>query len=69
MVKRIEPWLMFYIETASHVDYDDPNWTYYCIHNRDRQNDLVGVVSVYRGYSSLDCCRWRISQALTLPLY
>ena len=61
MVKRIEAWLMMYIETASHIDYDECNWEYYCIYNSSKYNELVGVVSIYKGYSSLMECRWRIS--------
>lgn len=27
--KRLQPWIMYYIDAASYIDSDDPNWLYF----------------------------------------
>ena len=31
---RLQPWIMFYIDAASYLDSDDPNWHYFLMFER-----------------------------------
>ncbi len=28
---RLQPWIMFYIDAASFIDVDDPNWLFFVV--------------------------------------
>ena len=68
-IRRVEPLLIMSIETASTVEYEDPNWSYYLVHNMSAGKELVAVMSVYSSFMDHQRHRRRISQAMTLHHY
>lgn len=75
--KQIQIFLMFFIETGSYVEANDPMWKFvYMVEMVDSglsqtptQRNFVGFVSYYPFYRELDQFRVRISQQIVLPNY
>ncbi|PKI84677.1 histone acetyltransferase [Malassezia vespertilionis] len=72
--ERAQIFTLFYIEGASYIDDQDPNWEFYTIFERTRGENadayhFVGYTSTYRFWSWQDKTRLRISQFLILPPY
>ncbi len=66
--KRLQPWIMFYIDAASYIDSDDPNWIYFLLFEKvGDAYSVCGFVTVYRYYGYPEHARPRISQMLILP--
>ncbi len=71
--KRLQPWIMFYIDAASYIDSDDPNWLYFLAFERRARSDdgasycVAGFITVYQYYGYPQNTRPRISQMLVLP--
>jgi len=72
---RLETFLVFFIDAASTIDKDDPNWIIYLLYQQ-YQNDNgqtcyapIGFITVYLYYAYPDKKRPRISQVLILPPY
>lgn len=72
---RLETFLVFFIDAASTIDKDDPNWIIYLLYQQFT-NDLgqicyapIGFITVYMYYAYPDKKRPRISQVLILPPY
>ncbi|CAF3263628.1 unnamed protein product, partial [Rotaria sp. Silwood2] len=72
---RLETFLVFFIDAASTIDKDDPNWIIYLLYQK-YQNDYgqtcyapIGFITVYLYYAYPDKKRPRISQVLILPPY
>ena len=72
---RLETFLVFFIDAASTIDKDDPNWIIYLLYQqyRNLHGEIcytpVGFITVYLYYAYPDMKRPRISQVLILPPY
>jgi len=71
--KRLQPWIMFYIDAASYIDDDDDNWRFFLLFERYTTSDaqtryaVAGYTTVYQYYAYPEHMRPRISQMLVLP--
>ncbi len=71
--KRLQPWIMFYIDAASYIDSDDPNWLYFVLYERHPSESgptsysVAGFITVYQYYGYPQNVRPRVSQMLVLP--
>ncbi|CAM2723122.1 unnamed protein product [Rotaria socialis] len=72
---RLETFLVFFIDAASTIDKDDPNWVIYLLYQQ-YQNDNgqicyapIGFITVYLYYAYPEKRRPRVSQVLILPPY
>jgi len=71
--KRLQPWIMFYIDAASYIDDDDDNWRFFLLFERYVASDgqthyaVAGYTTVYQYYAYPEHMRPRISQMLVLP--
>lgn len=82
---RMQTLIMWFIESATMVDFEDPRWDYFMIFekfNPSRNEDpgatsvttedryfFAGYATVYRYYAYPDKARPRVSQMLLLPPY
>lgn len=71
---NVQTMLVYYIETASFIDTDDPQWTHFFLYEKkkigsDFRYVSVGYLSVYNYYAYPDKVRSRVSQVLILPIY
>lgn len=72
---RLETFLVFFIDAASTIDKDDPNWIIYLLYQQftNEQGQIcsapIGFITVYLYYAYPDKKRPRISQVLILPPY
>lgn len=72
---RLETFLVFFIDAASTIDKDDPNWIIYLLYQQYRNHHgeicytPMGFITVYLYYAYPDMKRPRISQVLILPPY
>lgn len=71
-ILNVQTMLIYYIETASFIDTDDPQWTFFLLYeNRkigsDQRYVTIGFLSVYNYYAYPDKTRSRVSQVLILP--
>ena len=63
---RLETFLVFFIDAASPIDKDDPNWIIYLLYQQvtNATNDVsfapIGFITVYRYYAYPDKIRPRI---------
>jgi len=69
---KMESFIKFYIDAASYIDIDDPQWDYYLLFERYQENGetrhaFAGYMTIYRFYAYPTHIRPRISQALVLP--
>ncbi|MFT7799535.1 histone acetyltransferase type B catalytic subunit [Arapaima gigas] len=70
--KRLQTFLIWFIETASFIDVDDDRWDFFLIfekYNKDGETlfATVGYMTVYNYYVYPDKTRPRVSQMLVLP--
>ncbi|KAM9448401.1 histone acetyltransferase type B catalytic subunit-like isoform 1-T1 [Salvelinus alpinus] len=70
--KRLQTFLMWFIETASFIDVDDDRWDFFLVfekYNKDGETlfATVGYMTVYNYYVYPDKTRPRVSQMLILP--
>jgi histone acetyltransferase 1 len=70
--KRLQPFLLFYVDAASYIDVDDDKWNYYVIYEKYPVDGsfrfaFVGYMTVYNYFAYPECIRPRISQVLVLP--
>jgi len=72
--KRMEPFILFFIDGSSFIDRDDLAWELYFVFQKQIRNSIedyrfIGFSSVYDFYCYPDKIRRRISQLLILPPY
>lgn len=60
---------LFYIEGASYIDDDEPNWEFYLVYEHTDAWHFVGYTSLYRFWCWPHSVRLRLSQFLVLPPY
>ncbi|KAM9343975.1 histone acetyltransferase type B catalytic subunit isoform 2-T2 [Pholidichthys leucotaenia] len=70
--KRLQTFIMWYIETASFIDTDDDRWDFFLLfekYNKDGETlyATVGYMTVYNYYVYPDKTRPRVSQMLIMP--
>lgn len=72
--KRMESFLLFFIDGASVISADDIQWCYYMIYENINQKDnekvkyaFIGYMTVYKFYAYPKNLRPRVSQVLILP--
>jgi len=71
--RRLQPWIMFYIDAASYIDDDDDNWRFFLLFERFTTSNgntryaVAGYTTVYQYYAYPEHMRPRISQMLVLP--
>jgi histone acetyltransferase 1 len=70
-IERVQTMLVYFIETASFVDTDDPQWTFYILYEKfdNGRYATIGYLSAYNYYAYPDKTRTRISQIMTFPKY
>lgn len=69
-LQRVQTLLVFFIETASFVDTEDDQWTFYLMYEKKSDRYVtMGYLSVYNYYAYPDKIRSRISQMFILPTY
>lgn len=67
---RLRTLPVWFIDGGSVVDSTEPHWTYFTLYKRAPTGPiLVGLISCYAYYQTMDRCRVRISQVLILPQY
>jgi histone acetyltransferase 1 len=71
---RMQPWILFYIDAASFIDFDDANWRFFVMYERFKDEDdgsvryaFAGYTTVYQYYAYPHMIRPRVSQMLVLP--
>ncbi|KAL7060793.1 hypothetical protein AAHC03_09409 [Spirometra sp. Aus1] len=71
--KRMEPFLMYFIDGSSFITLDE-NWSFYILYEKftshsspEKRYALVGFLTVYAFYAFPEHVRPRVSQALILP--
>lgn len=70
--KRAQVLLLFWIETGSFIDDEDPDWKIITLFEKNKKTGeyyLCGYITYYLFYKSSDKYRCRISQQLILPNY
>lgn len=71
--RRLQPWIMFFIDAASYIDDDDDNWRFFLLFERyvtgegNTRYAIAGYTTVYQYYAYPEHMRPRISQMLVLP--
>ncbi|CAF4916101.1 unnamed protein product [Pieris macdunnoughi] len=71
--KRLQTFLLWYVDAASFIDVDDDQWTFFTMFEKysssegDIQYATAAYATVYRYYAYPCHLRPRISQVLTLP--
>jgi len=72
--ERMQPWILFYIDAASYIDFDDSNWRFFVVYERFKSPDdgaaryaFAGYTTVYQYYAYPANIRPRVSQMLVLP--
>ncbi len=72
--RKMQPWIMFYIDAASYIDADDDRWKYFVMYERFKDANsggqryaFAGYTTVYQYYAYPTHVRPRISQMLVLP--
>jgi len=72
--ERMQPWILFYIDAASYIDFDDANWRFFVVYERFKDPDggearyaFAGYTTVYQYYAYPANIRPRVSQMLVLP--
>lgn len=71
--RRLQPWIMFFIDAASYIDDADDNWRFFLLFERyktsegNNQYAVAGYTTVYQYYAYPEHMRPRISQMLVLP--
>jgi len=72
--ERMQPWILFYIDAASYIDFDDSNWRFFVVYERFKDPDgsaaryaFAGYTTVYQYYAYPANIRPRVSQMLVLP--
>ncbi|CAG0900993.1 unnamed protein product [Cyprideis torosa] len=75
--KRVQPFILWFIDGANYIDLDDPNWRFFTIYEKismsstetgsDRRFACVGFANVYLYYAYPEHQRPRISQFLVFP--
>lgn len=70
--KRLQTFLMWFIETASFIDVDDDRWDFFLVFEKYYKDGetlfaTVGYMTVYNYYVYPDKTRPRVSQMLILP--
>ncbi|CAF1015982.1 unnamed protein product [Brachionus calyciflorus] len=71
---NVQTMLIYYIETASFIDTEDPQWTHYLLYENkkigsEQRYATIGYLSVYNYYAYPDKTRSRVSQVLVMPTY
>jgi len=72
---KLETFLVFFIDAASSIDKDDPNWIIYLLYQEysNESNQIsyypIGFITVYRYYAYPEQIRPRISQVMIFPPY
>ncbi|XP_005104677.1 histone acetyltransferase type B catalytic subunit [Aplysia californica] len=69
--ERIQSFIKFYIDAASYIDVDDPQWQYYFLFERYKEDGetrlaAAGYMTVYNFYAYPTHIRPRMSQVLVL---
>jgi histone acetyltransferase 1 len=73
-INRLQTMLIYYIETASFIDTDDPQWVHYILYEKIKHSAsefryaTIGYLSIYNYYAYPDKIRSRISQVIIFPL-
>lgn len=72
--KRMESFLLFFVDGASSIPTDDKQWCYYVIYEKIITSDaerlkyaFIGYMTVYKFYAYPENLRPRVSQVLILP--
>ncbi|CAB4001203.1 histone acetyltransferase type B catalytic subunit, partial [Paramuricea clavata] len=70
--KRLQTFVLWYIDAASFLDMDDDRWDFFLMYKKFREAgtttySIVGYMTAYRYYAYPDMKRPRISQFLILP--
>jgi histone acetyltransferase 1 len=74
-IDRVQTMLVFFIETASFVDTEDPQWTFFLVYEKRKLSNsefryaTIGFLSLYNYYAYPDKVRARVSQVLVMPTY
>ncbi len=74
-IDRVQTMLVFFIETASFVDTEDSQWTFFLVYekrklsNSEFRYSTIGFLSMYNYYAYPDKVRARVSQVLVMPTY
>lgn len=70
---RLETFVLWFVDAASYIDVDDPQWSYFVCYEKYKNRDGVyqyaaaGYTTVYEYYAYPQNIRPRISQMLVLP--
>jgi len=76
--ERLQAWIMFFIDAASFIDFDDDSWRFFLLFQRTElpgegtRYGIVGYMTVYEYYAygrQTNMKRPRIGQMLVLPPY
>ncbi|KAL3310616.1 histone acetyltransferase 1 [Cichlidogyrus casuarinus] len=70
--KRIQPFLLYYVDEANFIDSSDNLWTYFLLYlvqekNGAKKYTFSGMMTVYKFWIFPDKMRPRISQVFVLP--
>lgn len=71
--KRLQTFVMWYIDAASFLDHDDESWRYFLVFEKYKNDDnqdayaVVGFATVFEYYAYPENIRPRISQILVFP--
>jgi len=69
---RLQSFIKFYIDAASYIDADDPQWDFYLLFENYKEDGeprlaIAGYMTIYNFYAYPTHIRPRISQVLVLP--
>ncbi|GBP06253.1 Histone acetyltransferase type B catalytic subunit [Eumeta japonica] len=70
---RLQTFVLWFVDAASYIDIDDPQWVYFICYEKYKNDDgvesyaTVGYTTVYEYYAYPQNIRPRISQMLVLP--
>lgn len=72
--KRLQSFLLWFVDAASFIDVDDEKWDFFVIYDKEKTCEgtkyhFVGYSTCYRFYAYPDKVRPRISQVFVLPTY
>lgn len=71
--KRFETFVLWFVDAASYIDHDDPNWIYFICYEKYKNKNgnwcyaSVGYSTIYQYYAYPTNIRARLSQILILP--
>ncbi|XP_076455980.1 histone acetyltransferase type B catalytic subunit-like [Babylonia areolata] len=70
--KRLQTFILFFIDAASYIDDDDDKWTYYLLFEKYKRDGntvyaIAGYMTAYNYYAYPKNIRPRLSQFLILP--